>query len=167
MPAAQDVEAARMAVSAYRGWPAATGVTTGRKTPGPGSQRRPGTPIPLLPMWAAEGGAVVTGAATLHRTSEHSQSRGDVVRERYQALEELERSKSLQRSLSRPLMLASVRSFSYELPTQLAEMERMSNLRSSSPPVPPPHQKPHSTPRRSSPRSSSSWSVEDNGGGNS
>lgn len=97
-------------------------------------------------------GSVMQGLpATLRMTSEQSQIRADVMRERYQALEELQRSKSLQRSLSRPTMLSSVRSFSYELPTQLAEMERMSNQRSSPPPNPPPHQTPLSTPKAPAP----------------
>ena len=66
------------------------------------------------------------------------------MRERYQALEEKQRSTSLQRSLSRPVLMSSVRSFSYEYPTQVAEMERMSNTRSSSPPSP--HLLPRSAP---------------------
>lgn len=161
-----------MTVAAYRGLPAPTGMAAGRKTPRPGSQRRPGTPTPLLPIRAAEGGAVVNGVimkgltATLN-PSEQSQSRGDVLRERYQALEEFQRGKSLQRSLSRPVMLSSVRSFSYELPTQIAEMERMSSQRSSSPAVPQPNQTPHLTPRRSAPsRSTTPLAGEDTGGGN-
>lgn len=108
-------------------------------------------------------------SATLRMTSAgQSQNRGDVVRERYRALEELQRSKSLQRSLSRPMMLSSVRSFSYELPTQIAEMERMSNQRSSPPPVPPPHQTPFSTPKASAPsRSSTPRPRKDTRGGSS
>lgn len=103
--------------------------------------------------------------ASLRMASDQSQSRGDVVRERYQALEEIQRSKSLQRSLSRPTMLSSVRSFSYELPTQLAEMERMSNQRSSPPPIPPPHQTPLSTPKVSATsRSSTPRPAVDTGG---
>lgn len=142
-----------MTVTAYRGLRGPAALATGRRTPGPGPQGRPGTPTPLPPSRAAEGAPVATGMfmqgfpASLRMTSEPPQSRGDVVRERYQALEELQRSKSLQRSLSRPMMLSSVRSFSYELPTQLAEMERMSNQRTSPPPIPPPHQTPLSTPK--------------------
>lgn len=67
------------------------------------------------------------------RGPSRSQSRSDLVRERYQALEEQQRSTGLQRSLSRPVFLPSVRSFSYEYPTQVAEMERMGNMHSSSP----------------------------------
>lgn len=62
-----------------------------------------------------------------------SQSRSDLVRERYQALEEQQRSTSLRRTRSRPVLLPAVRSFSYEYPTQVAEMERMGNMHSSSP----------------------------------
>lgn len=150
MPTARDAEAGGMTVTAYRGLPGPTGSAMGRRTPGPGPQGRPGTPTTLPRVRTAEGTLVMTGAvingmsATLRMSSEQSQSRCDLVRERYQALEELQRSKSLQRSLSRPTMLSSVRSFSYDFPTQIAEMERMSNQRSS-PPPPPPHQTPLST----------------------
>lgn len=150
-----------MTVTAYRGLRGPAALAMGRRTPGPGPQGRPGTPTPLPPFRAAEGASVAPGVimqglpASLRMTSEQSQSRGDVVRERYQALEELQRSKSLQRSLSRPMMLSSVRSFSYELPTQLAEMERMSNQRSSPPPIPPPHETPLSTPKVSATSGSS------------
>lgn len=144
-----------MTVTAYRGLPGPAGLAMERRTPGPGFQGRPGTPTPLQPLRAAESAPVVAGLATLRMASEQSQARGDVVRERYQALEELQRSKSLQRSLSRPMMLSSVRSFSYDVPTQIAEMERMSNQRSSPPPPPPPHQTPLSTPKTSAPSRSS------------
>lgn len=148
------------------------GLAMGRRTPGPALQGRPGTPTPLPRIRAAETAPVVTAVAvrglptSLRMTSEQSQSRGDVVRERYQALEELQRSQSLQRSLSRPAMLASVRSFSYDVPTQIAEMERMSNQRSSPPPIPPPHQTPLATPKASAPsRSSTPRAGEDTTGG--
>lgn len=160
-----------MTVTAYRGLRGPAALAMGRRTPGPGPQGRPGTPTPLPPFRAADGAPVVTGVvmqglpASLRMTSEQSQSRGNVVRERYQALEELQRSKSLQRSLSRPTMLSSVRSFSYDLPTQLAEMERMSNQRSSPPPIPPPHQTPLSTPKVSATsRSSTPRPAVDTGG---
>lgn len=163
-----------MTVTAYRGLPGPANVAMGRRTPGPGLQMRPGTPATLPPVRAAEGATVVTRVvtkglpATLRMTSEQSQNRGNVVRERYQALEELHRSKSLQRSLSRPMMLSSVRSFSYELPTQIAEMERMSNQRSSPPPAPPPHQTPLSTPKAPAPsRSSTPRPGKDTRGGSS
>lgn len=112
---------------------------------------------------------VMNGLSTsLRMTSEQLQSRGDVVRERYQALEELQRSRSLQRSLSRPMMLASMRSFSYEYPTQIAEMERMSNQRSSPPPIPPPHQTPLETPDARAPSGMpTSRAMADTGGGSS
>lgn len=139
-----------MTVTAYRGLPGPIGLAMGRRTPGPGLQGRPGTPTTLPRVRTAEGPLVMTGvvtngmSATPRMASDQPQSRCDLVRERYQALEELQRSKSLQRSLSRPTMLSSVRSFSYDFPTQIAEMERMSNQRSS-PPSPPPHQTPLST----------------------
>lgn len=161
VPAARDAEAGGMTVTAYRGLPGPANVAMGRRTPGLGLPIRPATPAPLPPVRAVDRAPAVTGVATkglpatLRMTSEQSQSRGDVVRERYQALEELQRSKSLQRSLSRPMMLSSVRSFSYELPTQIAEMERMSNQRSSPPPIPPPHQTPLSTPKAPAPSRSS------------
>lgn len=163
-----------MTVTAYRGWSGPAGLAMGRRTPGPNFQGRPGTPTPLPPIRAAETMPVVTGVAmkglptSLRMTSEQPQSRGDVVRERYRALEELQRSQSLQRSLSRPTMLSSVRSFSYELPTQIAEMERMSNQRTSPPPIPPPHQTPLATPKASIPsRSSTPRAGGDTGGGRS
>lgn len=74
--------------------------------------------------------AVTTGSMS---GPSRSQSRSDLVRERYQALEEQQRGTGLQRSLGRPVCLPSVRSFSYEYPTQVAEMERMGNMHSSSP----------------------------------
>jgi hypothetical protein len=135
-------------VTAYRGLPEPSGLGAGRRTPGPGLQGRPGHPTTLSRVRTAEGPLAMTGIlmnGTTRLPSEQVQSRGDVVRERYQALEELHRSQSLQRSLSRPKMLSAVRSFSYDLPTQLAEMERMSSQRTSPPPIPPPPQTPLST----------------------
>lgn len=136
--------------AAYRGLHGLAGLAMARKAPGPSHQGRPGTPTTVPRVWAADRPPSITGMfmnGTLgspRMVSEPSQSRGDLVRERYQAIEELQRSKSLQRSLSRPTMLSAVRSFSYELPTQIAEMERMSNQRTSPPPPPPPHQTPPS-----------------------
>ncbi|KUI62137.1 Chitin synthase regulatory factor 3 [Cytospora mali] len=126
----QQAEAAGH-TSAYRGVPARTGSAIGRRpqTPGPGPMGRPGTPTPMPPLRQGVR-AVKTGSLGPSR----SQSRSDLVRERYQALEEQQRSTGLQRTLSRPVLLSSVRSFSYEYPTQAAEMERMGNLHSSSPP---------------------------------
>lgn len=148
MPAAQDVEAGGMAVGACRGLHDLAGLAIARKTSVPGQQGGPGTPTMVPRVWVEERPLAITGMfmngtlATQRIVSEPSQSRGDLLRERYQALEELQRSKSLQRSLSRPTMLSAVRSFSYELPTQIAEMERMSNQRTSPPPTPEPHQTP-------------------------
>lgn len=153
MPTAQDAEAGGVTVTAYRGLHSLAELAMARRTPVPGLQGRPGTPTTLPRARAAERTPAVTGMvmngmqATQRMASEPSQSRGNLVRERYQALEELQRSKSLQRSLSRPTMLSALRSFSYELPTQIAEMERMSNQRSSPPPVVPPHQTPPPTDR--------------------
>ena len=161
-----------MTVTAYRGLPGPAGPAVGRRTPGPGLQGRPCTPTILPPVRAAESLPLITGMAmngmstTLRTTSEQTQSRGDLVRERYQALEELQRSTSLQRSLSRPAMLSSLRSFSYELPTQIAEMERMSSQRSSPPPNPPPYRTPLVTAKASAPsRSTTPRAGEDRGGG--
>lgn len=131
-----------MTVTAYRGLHGLAGLAMARKTPAPGHQGRPGTPTIVPRVRVAERPPAITGMvmngtlATPRIASEPSQSRGDLMRERYQALEELQRSKSLQRGLSRPTMLSAVRSFSYELPTQMAEMERMSNQRTSPPPSP-------------------------------
>jgi len=146
-----------MTVTAYRGLHGPAGLAMGRRTPGPGLPGRPDTPTTLPRAQAADGPPPITGmvmngtAATLRMASEQSQSRGDLVRERYQALEELQRSKSIQRSLSRPTLLSAVRSFSYELPTQIAEMERMSNQRSPPPPFSPQYQTPLSTVQASGP----------------
>lgn len=49
-----------------------------------------------------------------------------LLRQRYQQLEEKLRPQ-------RPVMLPSVRSFSYEMPTQVAEIEAMMRAQSSSP----------------------------------
>lgn len=126
----QQAKAAGLTVTAYRGIPARTDMAIVRRpqTPGPGPMGRPGTPTPIPTV--KEGPRTATsGSADLSRP----QSRGDLVRERYQALEKQQRSTSLQRSLSRPVLTSCVRSFSYEYPTQAAEMERMGNLHSSSP----------------------------------
>lgn len=66
--------------------------------------------------------------------SELNRERSQRVRERYQQLEEQARPQ-------RPVMVSSLRSFSYDLPTQYAEVERMMRARSDSPapaPVPSP-----------------------------
>lgn len=171
MPAARDVEAGGMTASAYRGLHGLAGLAMARKTPGPGQQGRPATPTTVPRARAAERPTAITGEfmngtlGTPRMASEPSQSRGDLVRERYQALEELQRSRSLQRSLSRPTMLSAVRSFSYELPTQIAEMERMGNQRTSPPPPPPPYQMPPSPSTASAPsRSTAPRAGKDTGG---
>lgn len=131
----QQAEAAGLTATVYRGVP---GTTVGRRaqTPGPGPMGRPGLPTPTpTPMPTVTEGVralSTTGSLDLSRL----RSRGALVRERYQALEEKQRSTSLRRSLSRPVLLSSVRSFSYEYPTQVAEMERMSDMQDSSPPPP-------------------------------
>lgn len=127
-PTMRQARAAGVTEIGYRGVPARP--LGGRvQTPGPGPMGRPGTPTPMPP--AREGLRVMTTGSIMGPS--RSQSRGDLVRERYQALEEQQRSTSLKRSQSRPVLLSSVRSFSYEYPTQVAEMERMSNMHSSSP----------------------------------
>lgn len=55
-----------------------------------------------------------------------------MVKERYQQLEE--QSRVATAAQQRPVMLPSVRSFSYEMPTHVAEMEAMSRAESTSPP---------------------------------
>lgn len=58
--------------------------------------------------------------------SELTREQSQRVRERYQQLEELARPQ-------RPVMVSSLRSFSYDMPTQHAEVERMMRARSNSP----------------------------------
>lgn len=55
-----------------------------------------------------------------------TRQRSQVLKERYQQLEEQSRAQ-------RPVMLPSVRSFSYEMPTHETEMETMMRAQSSSP----------------------------------
>lgn len=62
-----------------------------------------------------------------------------MVKERYQQLEEQSRQQQAA-AQQRPVMLPSIRSFSYEsivMPTHETEMERMTRAQSSSPPSPP------------------------------
>lgn len=88
----------------------------------PGSVHRPRTPTALLPYsktMALRLGSL--DSSTLKR------QRSQIVKERYQQLEEQSRAQ-------RPLMLPSIRSFSYEfMPTHEAEMEAMIRAESSSP----------------------------------
>lgn len=58
--------------------------------------------------------------------SELNRQRSQRVRERYQQLEEQARPQ-------RPVMVSSLRSFSYDMPTQHTEVERMMRARSESP----------------------------------
>lgn len=63
--------------------------------------------------------------SSMKSTSQLTREKSQLVRERYRQLEE---------QAQRPLMLPSVRSFSYDVPTQAAEMEVMMKAESSSPP---------------------------------
>lgn len=79
--------------------------------------------------------------------SELTREQSQRVRERYQQLEELARPQ-------RPVMVSSLRSFSYDMPTQHAEVERMMRARSNSPapaPAPAPAPGPLSIPLADSP----------------
>lgn len=70
-----------------------------------------------------------------------TRQRSQMVKERYQQLEEQSRQQQAAPAPAqqRPVMLPSIRSFSYEsivMPTHETEMERMTRAQSSSPPPP-------------------------------
>lgn len=95
---------------------------------------RPGPADAMLTMMALRPGGPVVADARLTR------QRSQLVKERYQQLEEQSRQEQQAAAAAqqqRPVMLPSIRSFSYEstvMPTHETEMERMTRAQSSSPP---------------------------------
>lgn len=98
-----------------------------RRLPTPGPHGRPETPTPP-PLSRPE--TRVESFESLMSEGELTRQRSRLMRQRYQQIE-------VESRATRPVMLPAVRSFSYDLPTQIAEMEAMTRAQSSSPVVQP------------------------------
>lgn len=126
-----------ISATSYRGLtrPLDRGGTLARRVPTPGPLGRSSTPTPSS---TSQTSSRVSSLTSVISHDDMTKEKSQFLRERYQHLEEKSRPQ-------RPVMLPSIRSFSYEMPTQAAEMEAMIRAQSSSPaaapqvtPKPPP-----------------------------
>lgn len=109
----------------YRGLvrPFSRASTIARRLPTPGPHGRPLTPTPLSSSRTL---SRVSSLSSTVSMSELTRERSRRVRERYQQLEQRTRPQ-------RPVMMSNLRSFSYDMPTQYAEVKQMMRAYSDSP----------------------------------
>lgn len=135
-----DVKPPDITATSYRGLirPLDRSGSVASRLSTPGPYGRPGTPTTLL------GNNTLSQLDSLSSQiseTDPDRQRSQVVRERYQLIEQMARPQ-------RPVMLSSVRSFSYEYPTQETELQTMMRAQSplrvvaASPSVPTPNATP-------------------------